>query len=106
MKAWDRDAMTDEERAWYDGTLRGQLDQLRRDAQRLGAVHVGAGLNQLEAKLADRSAQVLAFNPEEAPECGALNPSWPAEPGRCTLGLDHDGPHVHAGETCTLTWGW
>lgn len=59
MTAWDRDTMNAEERAWYDGTLRGQLDQLRRDAQRLGAVHVGAGIDQLEAKLADHRDQAL-----------------------------------------------
>ncbi len=65
MSAWDRDAMTAEERAWYDGTLRGQLDQLRRDAQRLGAVHVGAGIDQVEAKLADRRDQILSYDSEE-----------------------------------------
>ncbi len=37
--------------------------------------------------------------------CGALNPSWPAEPGRCTLSIDHEGLHVHEGRTATLTWG-
>lgn len=62
--AWDRDAMTDEERAWYDGTLRGQLDQLRRDARSLGAVHVGAGLDQLEAKLAAHRDEALRDDAE------------------------------------------
>jgi hypothetical protein len=65
MKAWDRDAMTDEERAWYDGTLRGQLDQLRRDAQTLGAVHVGAGIDQLEAKLAEHRDRALSTDVED-----------------------------------------
>jgi hypothetical protein len=62
---WDREAMSDEERAWYDGTLRGQIDQLNRDARELGAVDIIAGLDQLEAKMADRRDAALRDHFEE-----------------------------------------
>ena len=65
MSDWDRDAMSDEERAWYDGTFRGSLDQLRRDAEALGAVSVVAGIDQLEAKIADHRDKAVAEHFEE-----------------------------------------
>lgn len=53
MSDFERENMSDDEREWYDGTLRGQMDKLRREATRLGAGNALADLDHLDATLAD-----------------------------------------------------